>query len=40
MNGLKVGYESFEFGYGSAKFGYELSEFMWVRNDWIAVYFH
>ena len=33
MNGLKVGYES-------AKFGYELSEFMWVRNDWIPVYFH
>ena len=40
MNGLKVGCESFEFGYGSAKFGYELSEFMWVRNDRIPVYFH
>ena len=40
MNGLKVGYESFEFGYGSAKFGYELSEFMWVGNDRIPVYFH
>ena len=33
MNGLKVGYESFEFAYESAEIGYQSSVFEWVRND-------
>ena len=33
MNGLKDGYESYEFGHESAEFGFESAEFGWARND-------